>query len=93
MPDLNRREMLKTGAALVLAFQLPASPGPEPFKPNAWIRITPDNRISRIVIDEVDGSTTEYRFTEQKENVGIGDERFRFTPPPGVETIDGELGQ
>jgi outer membrane lipoprotein carrier protein len=57
------------------------------------LEITPDNRISRILIDEVDGSTTEYRFSEQKENVGIGDERFRFTPPPGVETIDGELGQ
>ncbi len=57
------------------------------------LEITPDNWISRIVIDEVDGSTTEYRFNEQKENVGIGDERFRFTPPPGVETIDGELGQ
>jgi outer membrane lipoprotein carrier protein len=57
------------------------------------LEITPNNRISRILIDEVDGSTTEYRFTEQKENVGIGDERFRFTPPPGVETIDSELGQ
>ncbi len=57
------------------------------------LEITPDNRISRIVIDEVDGSTTEYRFNEQKENVRIGDERFRFTPPLGVETIDGELGQ
>ena len=57
------------------------------------LEITPDNRISRILIDEVDGSTTEYRFTEQKENVAVGHERFRFTPPPGVETIDGELGQ
>jgi outer membrane lipoprotein carrier protein len=57
------------------------------------LEITPDNRINRIVIDEVDGSTTEYRFSEQKENVGIGDERFHFTPPPGVETIDGEFGQ
>ena len=57
------------------------------------LEITPDNRISRILIDEVDGSTTEYRFSGQKENVMIGDEQFRFTPPPGVETIDGELGQ
>ncbi len=55
------------------------------------LEITPDNRISRIVIDEVDGSTTEYRFREQKENVGIADERFRFTPPPGVEAIDGQV--
>jgi outer membrane lipoprotein carrier protein len=57
------------------------------------LEITPDNQISRILIDEVDGSTTEYRFSGQKENVMIGDEQFRFTPPPGVETIDGELGQ
>jgi outer membrane lipoprotein carrier protein len=57
------------------------------------LEITPQNRIGRIVIDEVDGSTTEYRFAEQKENVGIADERFHFTPPPGVETIEGELGQ
>jgi len=57
------------------------------------LEITPDNRISRILIDEVDGSTTEYRFSGQKENVMIGDEQFRFTPPPGVETVDGELGQ
>ena len=57
------------------------------------LEITPDNRINRILIDEVDGSTTEYRFSGQKENVMIGDEQFRFTPPPGVETIDGELGQ
>jgi outer membrane lipoprotein carrier protein len=57
------------------------------------LEITPENRIGRIVIDEVDGSTTEYRFAEQKENVGIADERFHFTPPPGVETIEGELGQ
>lgn len=57
------------------------------------LEITPENRISRILIDEVDGSTTEYRFTEQKENVAIADERFHFTPPPGVETIEGELGQ
>jgi outer membrane lipoprotein carrier protein len=57
------------------------------------LEITPENRISRILIDEVDGSTTEYRFAEQRENVVMGDERFHFTPPPGVETIEGELGQ
>jgi outer membrane lipoprotein carrier protein len=57
------------------------------------LEITPENRISRILIDEVDGSTTEYRFAEQRENVVRGDERFHFTPPPGVETIEGELGQ
>jgi outer membrane lipoprotein carrier protein len=57
------------------------------------LEITPENRISRILIDEVDGSTTEYRFSEQKEDLAVGDERFRFTPPPGVETIESGLGQ
>jgi len=57
------------------------------------LEITPDHRISRIQIEEADGSTTEYRFPEQKENVEIGDGRFHFTPPPGVETIEGDFGQ
>jgi outer membrane lipoprotein carrier protein len=57
------------------------------------LEITPDHQISRIQVDEVDGSTTEYRFKQQKENVSLKDARFRFIPPPGVETIDGEPGQ
>ena len=57
------------------------------------LEITSGNQIARIVIEEVDGATTEYRFSQQKENLAIGDERFRFSPPPGVETIEGELGQ
>jgi outer membrane lipoprotein carrier protein len=57
------------------------------------LEITPENRIRRIKVTEVDGSTTEYQFTDQKEGVAIDDARFRFTPPPGVETIDGEVGQ
>lgn len=57
------------------------------------IEITPSRQISRIQIEEADGSSTEYRFSKQKENVRIGDEPFHFTPPPGVETIDGEAGQ
>jgi outer membrane lipoprotein-sorting protein len=44
------------------------------------------------VIDEVDGSVTEYRFTDQKENVTIPEGRFQFTPPPGTETVESELG-
>jgi outer membrane lipoprotein-sorting protein len=40
----------------------------------------------------VDGSVTEYRFSEQKENETIPEERFRFTPPPGTESVEGEVG-
>src|SRR5712691_830030 len=57
------------------------------------LEITPDSRIARIVIEEADGSVTEYRFSEQKEDVKIADQRFQFAPPPGVEVIEGDLGQ
>jgi isoquinoline 1-oxidoreductase subunit beta len=58
---VTRREFLHTGAAagatLVIGFYLPAleqratptlarSPGPAPFKPNAWIQITPDGAVT-----------------------------------------------
>jgi len=60
-PVLNRREFLKTGAAggaaLVVAFHLPGSAfaaaedqekkTPNPL--NAWVRITPDNRVTLIL--------------------------------------------
>jgi len=52
------------------------------------LEITPGRRIRRIVIQEADGSTTEFRFSDEKENVPIADSRFRFTPPPGVEVVE-----
>jgi outer membrane lipoprotein-sorting protein len=57
------------------------------------LEIGPDHRIARIVLEGADSSITEYRFSEQKENVSVSDERFRFSPPPGVETIESDLGQ
>jgi len=56
------------------------------------LEVTPAHQIVRIVIDEVDGSTTEYQFSGQQENVAIPDGRFEFRPPPGTETVEGELG-
>jgi outer membrane lipoprotein carrier protein len=53
------------------------------------LEITPDHRIARIVIQEVDGAATEYRFGEMKEDLVIGDGRFEFKPPPGTETVEG----
>ena len=54
------------------------------------IEVTPQHEINRMVIDQVDGSTTEYRFTDQKENVAISERQFEFTPPAGTETVEGE---
>jgi outer membrane lipoprotein carrier protein len=55
------------------------------------LEIAPDKRIVRIVIDEVDGSVTEYRLSDQQEDGAIADSRFRFKPPAGTETIEGDL--
>jgi outer membrane lipoprotein carrier protein len=57
------------------------------------LEITPEHWIGRIIIEEVDGSVTEYRFTNYREDVAIPDQRFQFAVPEGVEVIDGELGQ
>jgi len=57
------------------------------------LETTPQDWIRRIVIEEVDGSVTEYRFGNQRADADIPDTRFRFEPPPGVEVIDSELGQ
>jgi outer membrane lipoprotein carrier protein len=57
------------------------------------LEITPESQIARIVIEEVDGSVTEYRFAQQRENVEASDQQFRFNPPPGVEMVEGDFGQ
>jgi len=56
------------------------------------LEINPEHWISRILIEEVDGSVTEYRFTNQRENVAVPDQQFRFVVPDGVEVVQGELG-
>jgi outer membrane lipoprotein carrier protein len=53
------------------------------------LEVTPDGLITRIVVEEMDGSVTDFRFLQQKENVQIGDGRFKFVPPPGVEVVQG----
>jgi outer membrane lipoprotein carrier protein len=56
--------------------------------------VTPQGRIERIVAEGTDSSTTEFRFSDQKENVPMADARFRFSPPPGVQSIESsDLGQ
>jgi outer membrane lipoprotein-sorting protein len=53
------------------------------------LEVTPDGLITRIVVDELDGSRTEFRFLQQKENVELADQQFHFVPPPGVEIVAG----
>jgi len=53
------------------------------------LEVSPDGFITRIVVEDLDGSLTEFRFHQQKENVQIADQQFRFVPPPGVEIVAG----
>ncbi len=58
------------------------------------LEVTPEGRFQRIIAHEIDGSTTEFRFSDQKENVPVSDAQFRFSPPVGVGVIDAdEMGQ
>jgi outer membrane lipoprotein-sorting protein len=53
------------------------------------LEVTADGLISRIVVEELDGSVTEFRFLKQRENVEIPDQQFHFAPPAGVEVVAG----
>jgi len=55
------------------------------------LEVAPEHEIARIIIDEADGSVTEYRFTEQRENAEVPDKSFRFVAPAGVEVVEGDV--
>lgn len=55
------------------------------------LEVTPENRIVRLVVQGVDGASTEYRFANQKEDVAIADGRFDFKAPAGTEVVEGGL--
>ena len=52
------------------------------------LEITSENRIRRLVVRDVDGSVTEFGFSDPQENLDLPDARFTFAIPPGVETIE-----
>lgn len=52
------------------------------------LEITPENRIARLLIEEVDGSTTEFRFADTAENVAVTDDQFHLSLPPNVEVVE-----
>jgi outer membrane lipoprotein carrier protein len=55
------------------------------------LEVTPESHIVRLIIQGVDGATTEYRFANQKEDVSITDGHFDFRAPPGTEVVEGGL--
>ena len=53
------------------------------------LEVDPEHEIVRIQMQNVDGSVTEYRFSDQKANVAIPAGWFHLKPPAGTETIEG----
>ena len=51
------------------------------------LEVSPAHQITRIVIQESDGASTEFRFSQIEDNVPLADGFFRFQPPPGVAVI------
>ncbi len=45
--------------------------------------------IRRLVASHSDGSRSEYRFSNVQTNSGLKESLFHFTPPPGVEVLEG----
>lgn len=57
------------------------------------IEVTPGHQIARIMLQGIDDSITEYRFSDQQEGVSIPDSKFRFVAPAGTETVEDETGE
>ncbi|HZU21810.1 MAG TPA: outer membrane lipoprotein carrier protein LolA [Terriglobales bacterium] len=51
------------------------------------LEINPAGQIVRLAIHSTDGSTTEFGFSNIRENAPLADSEFMFSPPPGVEVI------
>jgi outer membrane lipoprotein carrier protein len=55
----------------------------------ATVDIEPSGRIRAILLEDVQGNRTRFRFEGMRENSGLRDELFRFEVPKGVEVIRG----
>jgi outer membrane lipoprotein carrier protein len=66
--------------------------GMEEMLRQVLLEVTPQHQIARILLYGADDSITEYRFSNQKENVMVPDAHFRFTPVTGTEVIEDEAG-
>jgi len=53
------------------------------------LTVTASGAIDKMRVEETDGSVTEFTFSKMQENVPTRDADFTFTPPPGVEVVDG----
>ncbi|WP_260704927.1 outer membrane lipoprotein chaperone LolA [Edaphobacter flagellatus] len=50
--------------------------------------VTGTGAIQHMKLEELDGATTEFSFTQVEENVPIREGDFTFTPPAGIAVVD-----
>jgi outer membrane lipoprotein carrier protein len=55
----------------------------------ATVDLEPRGRIRAILLEDVQGNRTRFRFEDVRENTGVADRAFRFEVPKGVEVIRG----
>jgi outer membrane lipoprotein carrier protein len=55
----------------------------------AIVDVEPSGRIRSILLSDLQGNRTRFRFETVRENKGLPDDLFRFEVPPGVEVIRG----
>jgi isoquinoline 1-oxidoreductase subunit beta len=91
---LSRREVVKSGAAFILAFYLPGkaqepgSPNSEVFKPNAWVRITRDSRITVLTeIPELGQGTRTANVMTLADELEVEWSSIQWEQAPTIPTI------
>jgi outer membrane lipoprotein carrier protein len=61
----------------------------QPDVERAFLDVEPSGRIRSILLEDVQGNRTRFRFENVRENTGVPDGLFRFDIPAGVEVIHG----
>jgi outer membrane lipoprotein carrier protein len=62
---------------------------PEADVERAILDVEPSGRVRSILLEDVQGNRTRFRFESVRENTGLRDGLFRFEIPAGVEVIRG----
>ncbi len=54
----------------------------------ARIWLNPDNRIARIIVENLSGANMDFQLSNYKLNQSLPDSKFTFSPPEGTNIID-----
>jgi outer membrane lipoprotein carrier protein len=61
----------------------------QPEVEQAFLDVEPSGRIRSILLEDIQGNRTRFRFEGVRENTGVADKLFHFEVPAGVEVIRG----